>query len=150
VFEELFNLLCHLGLGPAAKPVCDLIARLAGETMSLQQLQQEIRNVLTHHGRTHLAGMVISTLVELGLAGFSAASLDENEDAGAAAAMRGMRPGSSPISDSVLLADSGNLISVNPHAGKAAVHATARGWLDIDSGIYFDVRQHGAGSDSEK
>ena len=150
VFEELFNLLCHLGLGPAAKPLCDLIARLAGETMSLQQLQQEIRNVLTHHGRTHLAGTVISTLVELGLAGFSAGSGDEeNEGAGAAAAPRGMQPGGSPISDSVLLADAGNLISVKPQAMKA-LHATARGWLDIDSGIYFDVRQHGAGSDSEK
>jgi hypothetical protein len=150
VFEELFNLLCHLGLGPAAKPVCDLIARLAGETMSLQQLQQEIRNVLTHHGRAHSTATVISTLVELGLAGFSPAYGDEeNEGAGAAAATRGTRPGSSPISDSMLLADTGELIVVNRRVVKA-LHDTARGWLDIDSGIYFDVRQHGAGSDSEK
>jgi hypothetical protein len=150
VFEELFNLLCHLGLGPAAKPVCDLIARLAGETMSLQHLQQEVRDVLTHHGRARLAPIVISTLVELGLAGFVATGDDENEDAAAAAAVTHvLRHGSSPIGDSVLFADAGNAITVNPQSTKA-VHETARGWLDIDGGIYFDVRQHGAGSDSEK
>ena len=149
VFEELFNLLCHLGLGPAAKPVCDLIARLAGETMSLQHLQQEIRNVLTHHGRAHLTATVISTLVELGLAGFSSTAEDANEDSGAAAVTHVPQTGSSPISDSVLLADTANPIAVNPRAMKA-VHERARGWLDIDGGIYFDVRQHGAGSDSEK
>ena len=150
MFEELFNLLCRLGLGPAATPVCGLIAKLAGETMSLQHLQQEIRNVLTHHGRARLTGTVVSALVELGLAGFSAPPDDEpNEDAGAAAKKHTVRPGSSPISDSVLLADTGAAISVNPRATKA-VHDTARGWLDIDGGIYFDVRQHCAGSDSEK
>ncbi len=148
--EELFNLLCHLGLGPAARPVCDLIARLAGESMSLQLLQQEIRNVLAHHGRTHLMGTVVSALVQLGIAGFTAASDDEeNEDAGATAASRPSRPGSSPISDSALLTNTGCGIEVKPRA-RRAVHATARGWLDIDSGIYFDVRQHGAGSDPEK
>jgi len=150
VFEELLNLLCHLGLGPAAKPVCDLIVQLAGETMTLQQLHQEIRDVLAHHGRTHLAGTVVSALVELGLAGYAAGSGDEaNEDAGAAAATRAVRPGSSPFSDSVLLTNTGNEIAVNPQAVKA-VHNIARGWLDIDGGIYFDVGQHGAGSDSEK
>ncbi len=150
MFEELFNLLCHLGLGPGAKPVCDLIARLAGETMSLRQLQQEIRNVLTHHGRAHLTATVVSTLVELGLAGYSPASDDEgNEDAGAAAAARAARRGNSPFSDSALLSDAGNAIAVNPQAMKA-VRDSARGWLDIDGGIYFDVRQHGAGSDPEK
>jgi hypothetical protein len=30
------------------------------------------------------------------------------------------------------------------------VHETARGWLDIDGGIYFDVRQHAAETDSER
>ncbi len=149
MFEELFNLLCRLGLGPAAKPACDLIARLAGESMSLRHLQQEIRNVLTHHGRAHLTGTVISTLVELGLAGFVPTAEDGTEDAAAAAATHVPRPGSSPISDSLLLADSGNAIAVNPRL-RNAVHDTARGWLDIDGGIYFDVLQHGAGSDSEK
>ena len=150
VFEELLNLLCRLGLGPGAKPVCDLIARLAGESMSLQQLQQEIRNVLIEHGRARLTGTVVSALVELGLAGFAPGSdSEENEDAGAAAAGRVARAGCSPISDSVLLTDADNSIWVKPRAMKA-LHATARGWLDIDGGIYFDVRQHGAGSDSEK
>lgn len=150
MFEELFNLLRHLGLGPAAKPVCDLLARLAGETMTLQQLQQEIRNVLSHHGRGRLTGTVISALVELGLAGYTGSSEDEpNEDAGAAAEKRVARLGSSPMSDSFLLVDTGNSISVNPRV-KKAIHETARGWLDIDGGIYFAVGQHGAGSDSEK
>lgn len=149
VFEELYNLLCHLGLGPGARPACDLIAQLAGETMSLQLLQQEIRNVLSHHGRAHLTGVVVSALVELGLAGFSSGFESENEDAGVAAAARNLRPGSSPIRDSVLLADADNAIAVNPHVTRE-VHETARGWLDIDGGIYFDVGQHGAGSDSEK
>jgi hypothetical protein len=139
VFEELFHLLCQLGLGPAAKPACDLIAQLAGETMSLQHLQQEIRNVLTHHGRAHLTGSVISALIELGMAGFAAAADDADE--GAAAVSRAPKPGSSPISDSVLLADAGSPIVVNPHAVRAG-RDTARGWLDIDGGICIDVRQH--------
>ena len=150
MFEELFNLLCRLGLGPGAKPVCDLIARLAGETMTLHQLQQEIRNVLAHHGRGRLTGTVVSALVELGLAGTAPGADEEHtEDAGAAAAKRAGCTGSSPISDSLLVTDADNSISVKPRAMKA-LHATARGWLDIDGGIYFDVRQHGAGSDSEK
>jgi hypothetical protein len=87
----------------------------------------------------------------VGLAGF-AAVLDEdesNEDEGGAAATRAVPLGSSPFSDSALLVDADNAIAVNPRAMKA-IHETARGWLDIDGGIYFDVRQHGAGSDSEK
>lgn len=151
VFEELFNLLCHQGLGPAARPVCELIAQLAGETMSLQQLKQEIRSVLARHGLARLTATVVSTLVELGIAGYVAGYDDDgsNEDAGAAVASGLPRLGSSPISDSVLLKDAGNAICANPRATKA-VHETARGWLDIDGGIYVDVGQHGAGSDSEK
>jgi hypothetical protein len=151
VFEELFNLLCHLGLGPAAKPVCDLIAQLAGETMSLEQLKQEIRSVLTLHGRGRLTATVVSALIEVGLAGFATAADDDewNEDAGDAAPARVVQPGSFPISDSALLADAGHSIMVDLRLRKT-IHETARGWLDIDSGIYFDVRQHGAGSDSEK
>ena len=146
MFEELFNLLRHLGLGPAAQPVCDLIARLAGETMSLGHLRQEIGNVLAHHGRAHLTATVVSTLVELGLAGFTSTE-DGTEDA--AAPTHVPKTGSSPISDSVLFADASNEIAVNRQSMKA-VHDTARGWLDIDGGICIDVGQHGAGSDSEK
>src|ERR1044071_2007328 len=102
MFEELCNLLCRLGLGPAAKPACDLIARLAGESMSLQHLQQEIRSVLTHHGRAHLTSTVISALVELGLAGFAPATEETKEGSDAAAVTYTRRSGSSPISDSVL------------------------------------------------
>jgi hypothetical protein len=150
MFQELFNLLCHLGLGPAATPVCELIAQLAGESMSLQQLKQEIRSVLAQHGRARLTATVVSTLVELGIAGFAADFEDESNEDASAAAVPGVRQlGNSPISDSSLLKDTGSAIYVNPRAVKA-VHETARGWLDIDGGIYVDVSQHGAGSDSEK
>ena len=150
MFEELFNLLCKLGLGPAARPACDLLARLAGESMTLRHLRQEIRNVLLDHGRAHLTGTVLSALVELGLADLSSAVADEsNEDAGAAADARTRRAGYSQITDSLLLADSGDAIAIDPRAVRS-VRETTRGWLDIDGGIYIDVRQHGAGSDSEK
>ena len=150
MFEELFNLLCQLGLGPAARPACDLLTRLAGESMSLRHLREEIRNVLADHGRAHLTSTVLSALVELGLADLSPALADEsNEDAGAAADAPATRAGYSQIADSLLLADSRDAIAINPRAVRS-VRETARGWLDIDGGIYIDVRQHGAGSDSEK
>jgi len=147
LFEELLSLLSRLGLGPAASPACDLLARLAGETMSLQHLQQEIRNILTHHGRAHLTGTVVSVLVELGLAGLSSADAEANQGSGAST--HATRAGYSPFSDSVLLADAGVAIAINPHAVRP-LRANARGWLDIDGGIYVGVGQHGAGSDSEK
>jgi hypothetical protein len=149
VFEELFNLLCRLGLGPAARPACDLIADLTGETMTLQQLLQEIRNVLRQHGRAHRTGAVISALVELGLAGFAPSASEENEDSGVAVAKPAPPPGTSVMDDSLLLAGAENTIVVDLRAVRR-IHETARGWLDIDGGIYFDVRQHGAGSDSER
>jgi len=148
VFEELFNLLCRLGLGPAARPVCDLIADLTGESMTLQQLRQEIGNVLRLHGRVQRCGVVVSALVELGLAGAVPSAGAENENSGAAAAKRAS-PGTSVIGDSVLLADGENSIVIDPRAVRR-IHENARGWLDIDGGIYFDVSQHGAGSDSER
>jgi hypothetical protein len=149
VFEELFNLLSQLGLGSAAKPVCELIAGMVGEIISLQHLQQEIRNILLHHGRAHFTGTVVSTLVELGLVGTVVPAANEGSTAAAGAATSAARRGSSPISDSVLLAEIGDVIAVNPSAMKA-VRDSARGWLDIDGGICIVVRQHGAGSDSEK
>lgn len=148
MFEELFNLLCRLGLGPAARPVCDLVADLVGEVMTLQQLQQEIRNVLRPHGRSHRTDAVISALVELGLAaGASPSASAEDEDSDAAVAKPSPPPGASPICDSALLAGAGNIISIDLHAVRR-VPESARGWLDIDGGIYFDVRQHLTGSGS--
>ena len=149
MFEELFQLLCRLGLGPAARPVCDLMADLTGESMTLQQLHQEIRNVLRPHGRVKRTGVVISALVELGLAAHApAAANDENEDSAAAAA-KPAPPGTSVIGDSELVAGEQNTIVVDLRAVRR-IHEMARDWLDIDGGIYFDVRQHGAGSDSER
>ncbi|MEJ1961557.1 MAG: hypothetical protein WDO56_08445 [Gammaproteobacteria bacterium] len=148
MFEELFNLLCRLGLGPAARPACDLVADLTGEAMTLQQLQQEIRSVLRPHGCAHRVGVVISALAELGLAGFVASTAAQGEDSGSAASKRTPRPGTSPIDGSVLLAEAEHMISIDLNAVRR-VPDSARGWLDIDGGIYFDVRQHGAGSDSK-
>ena len=73
MFEELYHLLSQLGLGAAARPICDLIADLIGESMSLQLLQQEILTVLHRHGGTNRADAVISAMVELGFAGLSRA-----------------------------------------------------------------------------
>ena len=149
MFEELFHLLCQLGLGPAARPVCELLADLTGETMTLQQLHQEVRSVLRPHGRIHRTGVVISALVELGLAGAIPTASEDNEDSDAAAATQAPPPGTSVVGDSVLAAGEGNTIVVDPRAVRR-IHELARDWLDIDGGIYFDVRQHVAGSDSER
>jgi hypothetical protein len=144
MFEELYHLLGQLGLGAAARPLCDLIASLAGEAMTVRQLQQEIRNVLHQYGSGDRAGVVISALVELGLAGLSVPDTEENETVGAAA-----RPGCSAIGDSAVLGGAAETIVIGRRAPRE-IHETARGWLDIDGGIYFYVRQHGEGSDSER
>ena len=146
MFEVLYQLLGQLGLGAATQPLCELIVDLEGESMTVRQLQQEIRSVLRRHGIEDHSGAVISALVELGFAGLSEAPVSGNEDAGEAA-----RPGVSPQNDSKLLRDgssSGSIVAT-PRAGTHEIHEIAREWLDIDSGIYFDVRQHDAGSDSE-
>lgn len=140
MFEELYHLLSQLGLGAAARPICDLIGDLVGESMSLQLLQQEILTVLHRHGGANCADAVISAMVELGFAGLSRANTDQSTNEGVAAA------GTAMMSSSPLLATTTNSIVAEPRATRA-IHETARGWLDIDGGIYFDVRQHGAGSD---
>lgn len=146
MFEELFHLLSQLGLGAAARPVCDLIADLTGETLSLQLLRQEILNVLHRHGGANCAEAVISAMVELGFAGLSRADTDQSTNEGVNAT------GSTAVRDSVVLgshavlATTTNCIVAEPRATRS-IHETARGWLDIDSGIYFDVRQHGVGSE---
>jgi hypothetical protein len=139
MFEELYHLLNQLGLGAAARPVCDLVADLMGESMSLQLLQQEILTVLHRHGGAHSADAVLSALVELGFAGLSRAHTDQSTNEGVASAEAAM-------SSSALLATTTNSIVAQPRASRA-IHETARAWLDIDSGIYFDVRQHVAGSE---
>jgi hypothetical protein len=153
MFEALYNLLCELGLGPAARPLCDLVGDLTGESMSLPQLQQEILSVLRLHGCDSRADEVIGALVQFGFAGISRVSRGgdaENENASAAGALAEHNtPGASEIGDSAVLASSEHTIVAEPRAARV-VHDTARGWLDIDGGIYFDVRQHGAGSDSER
>ena len=139
MFEELYHLLSQLGLGAAARPICDLIADLIGESMSLQLLQQEILTVLHRHSGTNRADAVISAMVELGFAGLSRADADQSTNEGVAAA-------TAALSGHVLLAATTNAIVAEPRSSQA-IHETARGWLDIDGGIYFDVRQHGVGSD---
>lgn len=145
MLEELYHLLRQLGLGPAARPICDLIADLMGESMSLQLLQQEIVNVLQRHGGANCADAVISAMVELGFAGLSRVNADQSTNTGAAAGGTASVSDSAVLGNRELLATTTNLIVAEPRANRA-IHDTARGWLDIDSGIYFDVRQHGAGS----
>jgi hypothetical protein len=146
MFEELFHLLSQLGLGAAARPLCDLIADLSGESMSLQMLHQEVRNVLQRHGGANCADAVISALVELGVAGYVRAHADQSTNEGVTAAGAAMFLDSAVLGKSALLATTTNWIVAYPRATRT-IHETARAWLDIDSGIYFDVRQHGAGSD---
>ncbi len=143
VYEELYDLMCELGLGAAARPLCDLIADLAGESMSLPLLQQEIRSVLHVHGGAACVDEIIAHLVTHGFADFYRKHGVNNEGEGAAA------PRGSSIRDSDLLRSAAHTIVVDPDAVRT-LHETARGWLDIDGGIYFDVRQHAAGTDSER
>jgi hypothetical protein len=140
MFKELYHLLSQLGLGSAARPICDLVADLVGESMSLQLLQQEILTVLHRHGGANCADAVISAMVELGFAGLTRTDVDQSPNEGVAAA------GAASMTGSALLATTTNSIVAEPRSTRA-IHETARGWLDIDSGIYFDVRQHGAGSE---
>jgi hypothetical protein len=140
MFEELYHLLRQLGLGAAARPICDLVAELIGESMSLQLLQQEIFTVLRRHGGANCADAVISVMVEIGFAGLSRAETDQSPNKGVAAAA------ATTMCTSALLATTTNSIVAEPRATRT-IHDTARGWLDIDGGIYFDVRQHGAGSE---
>jgi hypothetical protein len=145
MFDELFHLLRQLGFGAAARPICDLIADLMGESMSLQLLHQEILNVLQRHGGANCADAVISAMVELGFAGLSRADADQSTNEGVAAAGTASVRDSAVLGHAPLLATTTNFIVAEPRATRA-IHETARGWLDIDGGIYFDVRQHGAGS----
>ena len=144
MFDELFHLLSQLGLGTAARPLCDLIIRLAGESMTLHQFHQEIQTVLSRHGSTDSAEAVIALLVEAGVAGLSRAEREEKAEEAESPS-----PGCSRFEGSDMLADEEGGIVVVPRAG-CETHETARRWLDIDSGIYFDVRQHGAGFDPER
>ena len=143
MYEELYDLLCELGLGAAARPLCDLFADLAGEPMSLPLLQQEIRNVLRAHDADTCVDEVIARLIQQGFAGLSVRHSDSNEAEGAAA------PHGAAVRESTLLSGTIHTIVVEPFA-RRTLHETARGWLDIDGGIYVDVRQHAAGTDSER
>jgi hypothetical protein len=145
VLEMLYQLLRQLGLGAAVQPLCELISDLEGESMTVRQLQQEIRTVLRRHGMEDRSEAVIAALVELEFASVPAADGACNEDSNEAA-----RPGVSPRADSSMLrGDKSFDIIARPRAAAREIHEIARDWLDIDSGIYVDVRQHGAGSDSE-
>jgi hypothetical protein len=140
MFEELYQLLSQLGLGAATRPLCDLLTRLTGEIMTLQHLYHEIHGVLKLHGASSRTDTVISAMADLGLIGFPKVVDESNESTGAAETA----PGRSPQRGSALLAGTQNAIIVNRPVPKD-IPETARGWLDIDGGIYFDVRQHASG-----
>jgi hypothetical protein len=67
------NLLGQLGLGAATRPIYDLVMDLEGESMTVQQLEQEIRNVLTLHGAAACADAAIAALAEVGFGGLQRA-----------------------------------------------------------------------------
>jgi hypothetical protein len=140
MFDELYQLLSQLGLGAATRPLCELLSRLTGEIMTLQHLYHEIHNVLKLHGAASRTDTVISAMADLGLIGFPKVVDESNESAGAAAPASG----AAPLRHSALLAPAQNAIVVNRPLPKE-IHENARGWLDIDGGIYFDVRQHASG-----
>ena len=65
------NLLSQLRLGPAARPIYDLVRDLDNETRTAQWLEREIRNILRLHGAAACADAVICTLTEVGFDGLS-------------------------------------------------------------------------------
>jgi len=71
VLDELMNLLGQLGLGPAARPIYDLVRDLDNETRTPQWFEYEIRNILSLHGAAACADAVIDALIEVGFKGLS-------------------------------------------------------------------------------
>lgn|GEM_PF-2485220 len=139
--NELLHLFAQLGLGAAAQDVCDLLTELAGETMTLHQFEQEIRNVLRLHHAEHCTEAVLGALGEIGFTTVAEGGSD-NERAAEA-----LKPGHSPVCDSSVFATGCSAIVAEPRTSEE-YHPTAVGWLDIDGGIHVDVRQHGAEPES--
>ncbi len=130
-------------LARAARPLCDLFTDLAGEPMSLPLLQQEIRTSCALTSGERLVDEVIARLIAHG---FRRSFPQEPRRRGRG---RGSRPRRSGFAKARCSAARFTRIVVEPCA-RRVVHETARGWLDIDGGIYVDVRQHAAGTDSER
>ena len=81
VLDELMNLLSQLRLGPAARPIYDLVRDLDAEARTPQWLEQQIRNILRLHGAAACADAVIGALVEVGFAGLGEIAGGQREDA---------------------------------------------------------------------
>ncbi|MEP7244207.1 MAG: hypothetical protein ABI885_11020 [Gammaproteobacteria bacterium] len=75
------NLLSQLGLGPAARPIYELVTDLELEALTPKWLEQQIRNILTFHGAAACSDAVIEALVEVGFAGLDDAADGQREDA---------------------------------------------------------------------
>jgi hypothetical protein len=70
--DELMHLLGQLGLGTAAHPIYDMIMDLEVESLSMPELQDAIRHILSLHGYEACADAVVSALGEVGFAGLRA------------------------------------------------------------------------------
>ena len=142
--DELFHLLSQLRVGAAARPICELIIDMTGESIPLQQMEQEIRTILSLHGASACADAVIAALAEIGFAGLSAAPTNDS-DCTQAATHGG---GASIHRESVVLAEASAQISAQPLV-EPIFDEAAKSWLDIDGGICVEVGQHGTRTDSE-
>jgi hypothetical protein len=80
--DELMNLLAQLGLGTSALPIYDMIMDLDSESMSLPQLEQAIRSILTLHGHEACADAVIAALAEVGFAGLGTRAIERRQSRG--------------------------------------------------------------------
>lgn len=78
--DELRNLVEQLGLGAASDPIYDMIMDLDAESMSLPQVEQAIRSILTLHGYEACADAVIAALAEVNFLGLQPLARRDGED----------------------------------------------------------------------
>jgi hypothetical protein len=88
--DELRHLLDQLGLGAASDPIYDMILDLDAESMSLPQLEQAVRSILTLHGCAACADAVIAALGEVNFFGLQSRAAQDGE--GKAAGSEGLDP----------------------------------------------------------
>lgn len=142
--DELFHLLSQLRLGTAARPICERVIDMTGESIPPQQMEQEIRTLLNLHGASACADAVIAALAEIGFAGLAASPANVSEGTDAA-----VHVGNAPIHrESAVLGGASAPIVAQPRM-RPVFDETTKSGLDIDGGICVEVGQHGARTDSE-
>lgn len=83
--DELKHLLGQLGLGAASDSIYDMIMDLDGEALSMPQLQEAIRRILTLHGYEACADAVIAALGEVSFLGLHSHTVYDGKDKAAGA-----------------------------------------------------------------